>query len=76
MVVSKYWDHHYSRVIATIANMAEGIVEEGMVDEGTVVVEIIGEVGYGETSFLDGSSSTQETKNYVGLVTLSKTSMI
>jgi len=31
----------------------------------TIDVEIIEEVDYGETSFLDGSSSTQETKNYV-----------
>ena len=40
-----------------------------MVDE-----ENVEEVGYGETSFLDGSSSTQETKNSVGLVAISKNS--
>ena len=37
-----------------------------------VDVETIEEVGYGETGSLDGSSSIQETKNYVGLVTMSK----
>ena len=45
-----------------------------MVDEETVDVETVEEVGYGETGFLDGSSSTQETKNSVGLVTVSKSS--
>ena len=60
--------------VVCTTNTDEGIVEEGMVDEGTVVVEIIGEVGYGETSFLDGISSTQETKNSVGLVAVSKSS--
>ena len=39
-------------------SMAEGIVEEGIVGEETVDVETIDEIGYGETSFLDGSSST------------------
>ena len=47
--------------------MAEDIVEEGIVGE-----ETIEEIAYGETGFLDGSSSTQETKNSVGLVVLSK----
>ena len=55
-------------------DMAKGIVEEGMVDEEPVYVENVEEVGYGETSFLDGSSSTQETKNSVGLVVVSKSS--
>ena len=45
-----------------------------MVDEETVDVENVEEVGYGETGFLDGISSTQETKNSVGLVTVSKSS--
>ena len=61
---------HYSRVAVTAAgttSMAEGIIEEGIVCE-----EPVEEIGYGETSFLDGSSSTQETKNYVGLVATSK----
>ena len=56
------------------ANRVEGIVEEGMVGEETIDVETIEEVDYGETSFLDGSSSTQETKNSIGLVTVSKSS--
>ena len=63
---------HCSGVAATVAgttNMAEGIVEEGIVGEETVE-----EIGYGETGFLDGSSSTQETKNSVGLVVVSKSS--
>ena len=56
---------HCSRVAATVVDttgMAEGIVGE----------ETIEEVGYGETSFLDGSFSTQETKNSAGLVVVSK----
>ena len=61
---------HYSKVAAAAAGtvgMAEDTVEEGIVD-----VETVEEVDYGETGFLDGSSSTQETKNCVGLVTVSK----
>ena len=50
------------------ADKAEGIVEE------TVDVETVEEVGYGETIFLDGISSTQETKNSVGFVTVYKSS--
>ena len=63
---------HCSRVataVAGTAGMAEGIFEEGIVG-----VETIEEIGYGETVFLDGSSSTQETKNSVGLVAVSKSS--
>ena len=45
-----------------------------MVDEETFDVEAVEEVGYGETGSLDGSSSTQETKNSVGLVIVSKSS--
>ena len=52
---------------AVIVGMAEDTIEEGIVD-----VETVEEVDYGETSFLDGSSSTQETKNSVGLVVVSK----
>ena len=62
---------HCSGVAAAttdIASMDEGIVEEGIVAEETVDVETIEEVGYGETGFLDGSSSTQETKKFVGCV--------
>ena len=61
---------HCSRVAAVatdIAGMAEGIVGEENVD-----VETIEEIGYKETGFLDGSSSTHENKNYVGLVAVSK----
>ena len=54
--------------------MDKDTVEEGIVDVGTIDVEIFEEVDYGETSFLDGISSTQETKNSVGLVTVSKSS--
>ena len=74
MVVSAYWGQHYSGVAAATADKAEDIVEEGMVDEETFDVETIEEVGYGETSSLDGSSSIQETKNFVGLVAVSKSS--
>ena len=72
MVVSAYWGHHYSGVAAAIADTNEGIVEKGMVDEETIDGETIEEVGYGETSSLDGSSSIQETNNFVGLVAVSK----
>ena len=61
---------HCSGVAAATAGttgMVEGIVEEGIVGE-----ETIKEIGYGETGFLDGSSSTQETNNFVGLVVVSK----
>ena len=53
------------------ADKDEDIVEEGTVDEETFDVETIEEVGYGETGFLDGSSSTQETKKSLGLVATS-----
>ena len=68
---------HCSIVAATTigaTDMAKGIVEEGMVDEETVDVETVEEVSYGETGFLDGSSSTQETKNSIGLVAMSRSS--
>ena len=39
-----------------------------MVDEETFDVETIDEVGYGETGSLEGNSSIQETKDFVGLV--------
>ena len=65
---------HSSGVAAAIVDMAEGIVEEGMVDEETVDVKTVENFGYGETSFLDGSSSTQETKSYVCLVAMLKSS--
>ena len=59
-----------------VAVAAVDIVDmaEHRVDEETIYVETIEEVGYGKTSFLDGSSSTQETKNSVGLVIVSKSS--
>ena len=66
---------HCSGVATSVVgttDMDEGIVEEGMVNEETVDVETIEEVGYRETGFLDGSSSTQETKKSVGLVVVSK----
>ena len=69
--------HHCSGVVAAATDttgMDEGTIEEGMVDEENVVVETIEEVGYRETGFLDGSSSTQETKSSVGLVAMSKSS--
>ena len=50
-----------------------GIVE-GIVGGETVDVETIEEIGYGETSFLDGSSSTQEIKDFFVLVAVSKIS--
>ena len=74
MVISTYWGQHYSGVAAVTADKAEGIVEEGTVDEETFDVEVVEEVGYGETGSLDGSSSIQETKNFVGLVVVSKSS--
>ena len=59
-------------MVTNTTGMAEDIVEEGIVGEETVGVENVEEIGYGETGFLDGSSSTQETKNYVGLVLMCK----
>ena len=56
MVVSAYWGHHYSRVVAVTANKAE---------------EVVKRVGYGETGSLDGNSSIKENKNFVGLVVVS-----
>ena len=70
---------HCSEVASAAAGtigMVEDTVEEGIVDVGTVDVEIFEEVDYGETSFLDGRSSTQETKNFVGLVSMTKNSRI
>ena len=43
-----------------------------MVDEETFDVEDVERVGYGETGSLDGNSSIQETKNFVGLVAMSR----
>ena len=57
MVVSAYWGHHHSGVAVVIADKAEDIVEEVMVDEETFDVETVDQVGYGETGSLDGSSS-------------------
>ena len=56
------------------AGVAKGIVEEGIVGEETVGLEIVEEISYGETSLLDGSSSTKEAKNSAGLVDVSKSS--
>ena len=72
MVISAYWGQHYSGVAAATVDKVEGIVEEVTVDEETFDVEAIEEVGYGGTGSLDGSSSIQETKNFVGLVAVSK----
>ena len=47
-----------------------------MIAEEIVDMETIEEVDYGETGFLDGISSTQETKNSVGLVIVSKSSRV
>ena len=71
-VVQAYWRKHYYGVAAVTADKAEGIVEEGTVDEETFDVEAIQEVGYGKSSSLDESSSIQETNNFVGLVAVSK----
>ena len=67
MVVSAYWGQHYSGVAAATTNKTEDI-EEGMVVEETFDVEAVERVGYGETGSLDGNSSIQETKNFVGSV--------
>ena len=74
MVISAYWGQHYSRVAAVTADKDESVVEEGKVDDETFDVEAIEEVGYGETGYLDGSTSIQETNNFVGLVVVSKSS--
>ena len=59
-----------SRVVATTADII-GMVE-GIIEEETIDVETMEEVGYEETDFLIGSYSTQETKKSVGLVVVSK----
>ena len=77
MVVYVYWVQHCSGVATTATGttgMAEGIVEEGIGGEETIGVETIEEIGYGENGFLNGISSTQETKNSIGLVAVSKLS--
>ena len=48
---------HCSRVATTTANKAKDI-KEGMVVEDMFDVEAMEGVGYGETGFLDGISST------------------
>ena len=58
-------------IAAGTVGMAEGIVEEGIVGEEVADVETVEEIGYGETGFLDGSSSTPETKKSIGLVVVS-----
>ena len=76
-VIQAHWGQHYSGVAAAITDTTdkdEDIVEEDTVDEEMFVVETIEEVEYGETGSLDGSSSIQETKNYVGLVAISRSS--
>ena len=50
----------------------EGIVEEGTVDEEMFDVEVVEDVGYGGSGSLDGISSIQETKNFFGLVAVSR----
>ena len=75
MVVSAYWGQHYLGFATVTANKTEDIVEEGMVVEETFDVEAIERVGYGETGSLDGNSSIQETKNFVGFVVVVVVSM-
>ena len=54
---------------AAAGTIGEGNSEEGIVGEETVDGEIVREeVGYEETDFLDGSSSTQETRKSANLV--------
>ena len=62
-----YWGKNYSGVAAATANKAKDI-EESMVVVKTFDVEAMERVFYGETGSLDGNSSIQETKNFVGLV--------
>ena len=68
MVVLAYWGQHYSRVVAATADKDEDIIEEDMVVEEMFDVEAIQRFGYGEIGSLDGNSSIQETKNFVGSV--------
>ena len=72
MVVLAYWGQHYSRVVAATTDTAERIVAKVTVYEEMFDVEVVEEVGYGETVSLDGSSSIQETKNLFHLVAISK----
>ena len=72
MVVSTYWGQHYSGVAAVTTDKDERIVEEGTVDEETLDVEAVEDVGYEEIGSLDGNSSIEEIKNFVGLVVMSK----
>ena len=72
MVISAYWGQHYSGVVATTTDKAKDIVEEGMVVEETFDVEAVERVSYGENGSLDRNTSIQETKNFVGLVAVSR----
>ena len=66
--------HHCFGAVATTA----GIVgvdnsKEGIVGEETIDGDIVGEeVGNEETNFLDGISSTQETRKFVDSMVVSK----
>ena len=76
-VVQAHWGQHYSRVVAATADTADkakDIVEEGTVDEEMFDVEYFKQVSYGGTGSLVGSSSIKNTKNFVGLVAVSKSS--
>ena len=58
---------------AAAGTIGEGNSEEGIVGEETVDGEIVGEeVGCEESDFLDGSSSTLETRYFVDFVVVSK----
>ena len=55
--------------IAAAGTLGTDNSEEGIVGEENFDGEMVGkEVGYEETDFLDGSSSTQETKKSANLV--------
>ena len=55
--------YYFGFVAAVVITVGEVIVDDKIVDK---------EVGYEETDFLDGSSSTQETRKFVDSVVVSK----
>ena len=65
--------HCSGAAAAVVGTVGEDNSEEGIVGEETVDGEIVGEeVGYEENDFLDGSSSTLETRKFSNSVVVSK----
>ena len=67
--------HCFGVAAAAVRTVGEGIVEEDIAGEETIIGEIADEeVGYEETDFLDGIFSNQDTKKCDGLSIIPKVS--